>query len=204
MKRAVLLGLLLGAGCVPNSNSTENSQSTTARTIDLIKAGDGKACSQEDVRNMVISEVKPKDSDKGFYDLGDYQAGQNLISYNIDTIAVGGVDKSINSLACDANVIIHYKDHDDKTFSIRYVLRPSVEDPSGFIINTTAEEALQYARSAASDAASSISQSRAQAAEAQRQQQANEQQAAQPAPIETPNEPNEESNSPPTDANTSN
>ena len=161
--RLVLIGCLLGftlSACSPHS-ADQLTGSGTQSSVDLIKAGEGKACSQADVRDALLSEIKPKDSNAGRHDLGNFQAGQNLITYNVDTIAVGGVDKSISSISCDANVVIHYKDHEDKTFSVRYVLRPSVEDPSKFVMNTTIADAKSYAVAVASDAADDIEAARA-------------------------------------------
>lgn len=161
--RLVSIGCVLGitlSACSPHSGD-QLTGSGTQSSVDLIKAGEGKACSQADVRDALLSEIKPKDSNAGRHDLGDFQAGQNLITYNVDTIAVGGVDKSISSISCDANVVIHYKNHEDKTFSVRYVLRPSVEDPSKFVMNTTIADAKSYVVEVASDAADDIESARA-------------------------------------------
>jgi hypothetical protein len=179
MKRgiaAILLGL---SACGPTGSNPTGSQPASS-TVDLLRQGDGQACSREDVRQAVISQVQPKDTDSGpFTELQDFQNGRNLLSFNIDTIALAGIDRSINSVSCDANLIVHYKDHEDKPFSIRFVVRPSVENASEFIINLSAQDAAQYAVNAARDAASNIALSRANAAQARWQQQNEQEQAVQ-------------------------
>jgi hypothetical protein len=184
MRRIFIAAFLLTGGCNALNSEQNASSGTTASTVDLLKQGAAQACSQQDVRDTVLSMIKPKDTDRGGYELGDFKEGLSLVSYNIDTIALAAVDKSINSVSCDGNIVVHYKDHEDKTYTIRYVVRPSVEDASSFVVNVSAPDAAEYAINAARDAASNIVSAR------YRTQQETEQASADPeatAPATGPN-----------------
>lgn len=175
----IMASLALASGCSNQSGGSSNATSPVS-TVDLLKSGDASACSQQDVRDTLISQVKPSDKDRpSFVEIGDYQNGQANISYNIDTISLSGVDKAISSVKCDANLIVHYKDHEDKTFSVSYEIRPSVENSSSFIIHSDASDAHAYAITASNDAATAITTAKAQAQQAQQAQQEQAQQAQQ-------------------------
>lgn len=175
----IIASLALASGCSNQSGGSSNATSPVS-TVDLLKNGDASACSQQDVRDTLISQVKPSDKDRpSFVEIGDYQNGQANISFNIDTISLSGVDKAISSVKCDANLVVHYKDHEDKTFSVSYEIRPSVENSSSFIIHSDASDAHAYAITVSNDAATAITSAKAQAQAQQEQaQQAQQAQAS--------------------------
>lgn len=153
MKRFILLATIAVTGC---NTSVAPVAKGEASTLDLLTEGSADACNREDVRTTLLSEIKPTIRPTGDQISQDIEGGMSLVTYSFDTIALAGVDKAIKSVSCDANLTVKYKDHEDRTFQVRYTIRPSVEDKQAFVINTVAPEAIQYAKAASEDAVTSV------------------------------------------------
>ena len=153
MKRFILLATIAVTGC---NTSVTPAAKGEASTLDLLAEGSADVCNREDVRTTLLSEIKPTIRPVGDQISQDIEGGMSLVTYSFDTIALAGVDKAIKSVSCDANLTVKYKDHEDRTFQVRYTIRPSVEDKQAFVINTVAPEAMQYAKAATEDAVTSV------------------------------------------------
>lgn len=175
MKRVALIVCLALAGCQNATPATQPTTAPTQNTAQLLAQDSNQVCTQADVREGVLSKVKPKLQPNEYLNGADIENGLSAVSATLDTIALAAIDKDVHSVTCEANLTVHVRDTADRTFPIRYVVKPSLEDPTSFIFNATTSEAEAYATSSASSAANVAAQQRTAA-----------QQAAAPAPTATP------------------
>lgn len=108
----------------------------------MLVSGSPATCSQADVRETVISEIRPPDVDER----------AAATTYAIEAISLASVDAAVSSVTCEANVTIGARDRSDRSFSIRYTIRPSVEDSRSAVVATSASAATEYAKTVADQA----------------------------------------------------
>lgn len=161
--------LLLGSpGCAPRA-ATENAaeanssadrpsnadvlatepthaSSSTSSTRDLLISGQGAACVQADVRNTVISAVRPEQKFPSDWTPEEIASVQIPVSYAIDAVTLVGVDRDTSRMACQANITIVEQGEDGRTFPIRYTLSPSLDGDGSVVVNTSAGDATAYAK----------------------------------------------------------
>jgi len=166
---AVLLSLGI-AGCVPDAtvkntsaDAGSNAQAANASSVQttptdvpatsavgstraMLSAGQGEACAQPDVRDTIINEIKPRRQFPSDWSPDEIASIQIPVSYAFDTMAFTGVDRETSSIACQANVTITQQGSEGRVFSIRYIIRPSLDADGSIVINASVDEATAYAK----------------------------------------------------------
>lgn len=155
------LGLSL-CGC--NKDQAANEQAPpapafvpVAGSMDLLAEGSPKVCTADDVRQTLLAMVKPDTSaakalaNSGAYSFHstDVDGFANAILSDLTLVTLASVNKAIKSVKCDGQLTLSapaYGEQASSPFNIEYEVRPSIDDPSSFIIsanNGPAKEAAQ-------------------------------------------------------------
>jgi hypothetical protein len=165
MKRSGLILLLACAACQQSPTLTQG-EDAEVTTLSLLKEGSSRACSTDDAKGSLLDQIRASLKPEGSVTSADIEAATSSITYTIDTIAAAGVDKSIGSVSCDANVTIKHTDYNDKTYTVRYTLRPSAENDTSFVINGDYGDAAAYASNLARNSLASVMRAKAERAQA--------------------------------------
>lgn len=136
------------AGCQDNASDELTAGVSTA---ELLQSGSPKACSTSEVRETLFSIVKPSFRPDGDTSGDDIELALSQFSYGLDTVTLENVDQTVHNVACEANLIITDSEKGKREFPIRYVVKPSVDEPQGFVVALSSGEAKSYLQTAASD-----------------------------------------------------
>ncbi len=143
-----ILALGLLGGC--EDGTIQDAASSGTGIADLLQSGSPQACSAQEVRDTVISTVKPTFRPDGTTTTSDIELGLSSFSYSLDVITLASVDNTVHSVTCDANLKIADRQNGSQEYSILYVIRPSAEDPENFVVSVSAGDAKTDLRVAAS------------------------------------------------------
>lgn len=136
------------AGCQDNASDELTDGISTA---ELLQSGSPKACSTSEVRETLFSIVKPSFRPDGDTSGDDIELALSQFSYGLDTVTLENVDQTVHNVTCEANLIITDSEEGKREFPIRYVVKPSVDEPQGFVVALSSGEAKSYLQTAASD-----------------------------------------------------
>lgn len=139
------------AGCSKNEDGESGVLANGERTAELLQSGSPKACSTSDVRETVFSVVKPSFRPDGDTSGDDIELALSKFSYGLDTVTLENIDQTVHNVTCEANLVITDSEKGKREFPIRYVVKPSVDDPQGFVVALNSGEAKSYLQAAASE-----------------------------------------------------
>jgi hypothetical protein len=150
---ALLAATLLFNGC--NSSPTDRLPSSGGSDlISMLRDGSAQACSDGDVKRTVIEAITPDYEPGNELLKQDIDVGLNSIALAIDTISLKDVKKDVAEVTCDANLVISVPNNPKRTYSIGYIVRPSAEDNSAFVVQGDYGEAATAVASLVSGAIS--------------------------------------------------
>ena len=153
MKKSVVLLAMMLASCDRLGISTDATD-----TISLLKTSSPKACSARDVQESLFQMIRPKEDEIAYS--GDkpelFREAQTQVTYGLELVTLAKVDKDVSSVTCDANLAMTKLPNQKRTFRLTYEIRPSVQDPSQFVISANTNEAKQAANDAVTIAISKL------------------------------------------------
>ena len=106
------------------------------RTVSMLASGSSKACIASDTQRALRSLLFPSilTPEKDFQRRNDTIRKLGL---RLDNASVAEMKASEKSIVCDATLVIIFADKEGRSenaFPVKYEIRPSIEDPTNFII----------------------------------------------------------------------
>jgi uncharacterized protein len=154
----LMLTMLIG-GCDQQKTPSppQAAQAKPIGTMDYLAQGSPQVCTQEDVKQTLLEMAKPDTSaTKSLANSGTYafhatdvDSFAAAIDYGLSLETLASVDKAIKSVKCDGQISIAapaYHLQAPSPVNVTYEVRPSIEDPSSFVISANvgpAKEASQ-------------------------------------------------------------
>lgn len=128
------LPTLLIFACSPSASDKLPEEVSDSSLVGMIKSGEARACSADDVKSTVINALLPEYEPEGDLLQDDIDVGIGKIDISLSAISLAGKDASIGSVTCDANVGIKVPGASKFEQAISYTVRPSAESDDSFII----------------------------------------------------------------------
>lgn len=145
---ALLPLLLVGCDAKPNKPppTVSTPEAHPLTTMDLLAQGSPDVCAAEDVKRTLLALVAPDTAsakalaNSGIYSFrsGDVDSFASAIDATVGMVTVAGINKQIKSVKCEGQIILSapaYRLSAPEPIDVAYEVRPSIEDPSNFIIS---------------------------------------------------------------------